>query len=126
MPSSAAWSAGSGIRFWLTSSAVPAVAIATRTSRSPNTAAPTSPSEVTTETCTARRPLRMLGVSCTAPAASSSLTRLETVAAERPVTPAISTWVSAPCSRTASRTRRRFISRSEACDPGAGPVEFTA
>ena len=124
MPSSAAWSAGNGIRLWLTISAPP-VPIATRTSRSPKTIAATRPCEAATETCTARRPLRMLGDSSTAPAASSSLTRLDTVAALSPVTPAISTWVSAPFSRTASSTRRRFISRRDACEPGAGPVEFT-
>ena len=58
-----------------------------RTSRSPKTIAATRPCEAATETCTARRPLRMLGDSSTAPAASSSLTRFDTVAALSPVDP---------------------------------------
>ena len=51
---------------------------------------------------------------------------LLTVAGLSPVWPAISTWVIAPCSRSASSTRRRFASRREACEPGAACDEFTA
>ena len=81
---------------------------------------------VANETRTARRPLRMLGSSSTAPEVSSSLTMLETVAGLSPVKPAISTCVMAPWSRRASRTRRRLASRRDACEPGAVWDGFTA
>src|SRR5258705_8680756 len=43
---------------------------------------------------------------------------LETVAGERPVAPASSTWVSPPCFLTASTMRPRFASRRDVCEPG--------
>src|SRR5665213_914603 len=76
-------------------------------------------------TCWARRPLRVLGVVCSTPDAVSSLTMLETVAGDRPVAPANSTWVSPPCFLTASTIRARLASRSEVCDPGVALVMLT-
>ena len=87
MPSSAAWSAGSGIR-WRPMTC----------SRSGRRRPPARPgrrrrsrrsacSPVASETSAARRPLRMLGASTTTAGASSSLTMFETVAGDRPVTP---------------------------------------
>ena len=119
IPSSASWSAGSGIRCRPTMSRGP-VARATRTSRSPKA--------MPGEQGVAGRERDQHGPSAVADA-RRELDRTGAVelpdhvgdgGGVSPVDPAISTWVIAPCSRSASSTRSRLASRREACEPGAG------
>jgi hypothetical protein len=68
----------------------------------------------------------MLGETATAPAAASSPTMFETVAADRPDRPAISTCVMAPFWRIVDSTRALLASLSEAWEPGLVRDAFTA
>src|SRR5690606_10214005 len=68
-------------------------------------------------TICARRPLRDVGWVSTTPELVSSLTIVETVAAESPVASISSTCVRPPNSLTVSMTSVRFASRNEDCEP---------
>src|SRR5690606_35616215 len=78
----------------------------------------TSPEACASVTYWARRPERIDLEVLSTPDSESSLTMLETVAGERPVAPASSTWVRPPCFLTASTMRPRLASRRDVCDPG--------
>ena len=80
----------------------------------------TSPSSRARLTSMARRPLREVIEVVSRPDADSSLTMFETVAGERPVAPASSTWVRCPWCLSESTMRARLASRSEVCEPGVG------
>ena len=116
-PWSARWSGGSGMRCsatirWATSDR------ATRSERVPKCMPATRPRLRASVTCCARRPLREVGAVCRTPALVSSLTMFDTVAGDRPVTPASSTCVSEPRCWTALTIRARLASRSEVWEPG--------